>query len=563
MKTRNLNLVILMSLFLFQSCKFENGFFEIEVDEQPEITEPAAPTPTPADALTVFTNTIYNPLLRNTGTARCLNCHRAGGSPQIAPFFASDNVQDAYNTAISLGFFNLTNPAASRYVTKVGEGHYTWTGSAANDSNTFLVAVQSMAAQLTPAPIPTPTPISTPVVPESGQRIPFVFKVKVTEFNEAISLPINFQYDFDFTVNWGDGSAIETLKYEHVEGALSIDFFNEFWGENYGQNKDGKMYHTYTDPGEYTVVLSGYMEAMSQDYFEKTYGIVPSCKISEVIDLGDMGWTSLKKAFWGCEHLTKFNGGIGPKSITSLNSLFGYSINLVEINLTNFNTENITDMGGMFRELSQIESLDLSNFDTSNVTAMWGMFNGATSLKDLDISSFDTSKVRSMNTMFEGTESLNDLDLSHFNTANVISMYGMFEDHGGASLDLSNFNTSNVSSMSSMFRGAKNLTSLNISSFNTFRVTGFRSMFQGVEKLEELDLSHFSVDNLKTGVTTHALQRTFQGMFALKRLNVTGWFFSTLPGSYLIFGEVNSELEVTCNLGGAPGTGSFYGYDCQ
>ncbi|MBT7609701.1 MAG: BspA family leucine-rich repeat surface protein [Bacteriovoracaceae bacterium] len=399
MKTRNLNLVILMSLFLFQSCKFENGFFEIEVDEQPEITEPAAPTPTPIQ------------------------------TPTPLPI-------------------------------------------------------------QTPAPIPTPQPIATPVIPESSQRIPFVFKVKVTEFNEAISLPITFQYDFDFTVNWGDGSATETLKYEHVEGASSTDFFNEFWGENYGQNKDGKMYHTYADPGEYIVVLSGYMEAMSQDYFNSTYrDIIPSCKISEVIDLGDMGWTSLKKAFWGCEHLTKFNGGLGPKSITSLNGFFGYSKNLVDINLTNFNTENITDMSSMFSGLSQIESLDLSNFNTSNVRLMSGMFNGATSLKDLDISSFDTSKVTRMSTMFEGTESLSDLDLSHFDTANVISMYGMFEDHGGTSLDLYNFNTSNVSSMDSMFRGAKNLTFLNISSFNTTRVTGFRSMFQGVEKLEELDLS--------------------------------------------------------------------------
>ena len=47
---------------------------------------------------------------------------------------------------------------------------------------------------------------------------------------------------------------------------------------------------------------------------------------------------------------------------------------LLEIDVSNFDTSKVTDMSRMFYDLRNINSLDLSNFDTSKVTTMYSMF---------------------------------------------------------------------------------------------------------------------------------------------------------------------------------------------
>ena len=47
---------------------------------------------------------------------------------------------------------------------------------------------------------------------------------------------------------------------------------------------------------------------------------------------------------------------------------------LLEIDVSNFDTSKVTDMSRMFYDLRNITSLDLSNFDTSKVTTMGSMF---------------------------------------------------------------------------------------------------------------------------------------------------------------------------------------------
>ena len=48
--------------------------------------------------------------------------------------------------------------------------------------------------------------------------------------------------------------------------------------------------------------------------------------------------------------------------------------NILEIDLSNFDTSKVTDMAYMFAGISNLTSLDLSNFDTSKVTDMQYMF---------------------------------------------------------------------------------------------------------------------------------------------------------------------------------------------
>ena len=141
------------------------------------------------------------------------------------------------------------------------------------------------------------------------------------------------------------------------------------------------------------------------------------------------------------------------------------------------------DSGLMFyreyneQKIKNIVELDLSNFDTSQVTDMQFMFSGMSSLTTLDLSNFDTSQVTDMKYMFRDMSSLTTLNLSNFDTSQVAYMNSMFSGTSLTSLNLSNFDTSKVMKMSNMFFNMRNLTSLNLTNFNTSKVTDMEDMF--------------------------------------------------------------------------------------
>ena len=157
-----------------------------------------------------------------------------------------------------------------------------------------------------------------------------------------------------------------------------------------------------------------------------------------------------------------------------------------------------TDSSKMFysrdyeQKIKNILELDLSGFDTSNVTDMQYMFYVMPSLTTLDLSSFNTSKVTDMNHMFVGIPNLTSLNLSNFDTSNVTDMqYMFFNMRSLTTLNLSNFNTSKVTNMDSMFFGMSNLTTLDLSNFDTSQVTNIDFMFY-------LDNEDMSEDKLET-----------------------------------------------------------------
>ena len=53
-------------------------------------------------------------------------------------------------------------------------------------------------------------------------------------------------------------------------------------------------------------------------------------------------------------------------------------------------------MNCMFNVCNELMNLNISSFDTKNVTDMSNMFNGCSSLVNLDLSSFDTKNVINM-----------------------------------------------------------------------------------------------------------------------------------------------------------------------
>ena len=82
--------------------------------------------------------------------------------------------------------------------------------------------------------------------------------------------------------------------------------------------------------------------------------------------------------------------------LNSTANMFSICENIIEIDLSNFDTSSVTTMKSMFYKCSSLTFLNLTNFDTSNVTSMMYMFYSCSSLISLDLSSFNTSKVTTM-----------------------------------------------------------------------------------------------------------------------------------------------------------------------
>ena len=238
--------------------------------------------------------------------------------------------------------------------------------------------------------------------------------------------------------------------------------------------------------------------------------------------------------------LSNFN----TSQVTDMYSMFNGMRNLTTLNLSNFNTSNVTDMSFMFHNMSNLTTLNLSSFDTSQVTNMHAMFSDTSNLTSHDLSNFDTSKVTNMARMFSGMRNLTTLNLSSFNTANVTDMSAMFAGLPNlATLDLSSFDTSNVTDMSGMFYEASNLSVLNLSNFNTSKVTDMEAMFYNMVNLTLLDLSSFNTPEVTSMANMFSLSDTYKSNDKLEKIYVNNDFNTTKLTSFSRMFENRKKLR--------------------
>ena len=211
--------------------------------------------------------------------------------------------------------------------------------------------------------------------------------------------------------------------------------------------------------------------------------------------------------------------------VTNMNSMFSGMSNLTTLDLSNFNTSKVMNMAAMFYVTSNLAMLNLSNFDTSKVTNMGLMFSGMYNLTSLNLSSFDTSKVTNMNSMFSYMYSLTTLNLSNFNTSQVTNMGLMFSGmYNLTSLNLSSFDTSKVTNMDRMFFSIRNLTTLDLSNFDTSQATNMLYMFYDMRNLTSLDLSNFNTSKVTVMSDMFALPDEYAPNDKLEKIYVNNDF---------------------------------------
>ena len=158
-------------------------------------------------------------------------------------------------------------------------------------------------------------------------------------------------------------------------------------------------------------------------------------------------------------------------TLTSCKNMFKDLTDVIEIDLSNFNSNSVTDTSSMFQNCHELSSLNLNGFSTSSVTNMNSMFNTVRNLVRFDVNNFDTSNVQDFGNLFLSCHKMYSIDVSNFVTSKATNMAQMFRDCIVLTTsDLSNFETSLVTSMYGMFSFDRKLSSLNLSGLKTGKV---------------------------------------------------------------------------------------------
>lgn len=215
-------------------------------------------------------------------------------------------------------------------------------------------------------PVPGTDPPNKP--PENTSRS-FIstWQVRDTD-NRTIVLPLPAGHNYNFTVEWGDGS------HSHVNS-----------------DDDPSATNVYQEVGTYEVVIHGVMEAWSFEEKPQSRDMLLT-----VSSLGDVNWKSLAGAFWQCKNLTAVSGG---------------------------DTSEVTSMVNTFAGADQLDP-DVRGWDVSRVIDMTGMFGNAT-MADPEVRDWDTDSVTDMSWMFAGATSAEPV-MDVWNFRNIKDMTGIF-----------------------------------------------------------------------------------------------------------------------------------------
>jgi len=374
-----------------------------------------------------------------------------------------------------------------------------------------------------------------------GVHIPdtaFILLFNIPVAGDLISLPLyqnsTDSYQFDFTVDWGDGVTDHITAHDQAERT-----------------------HQYTKAGHHLVIIIGKLEAWSYQSTSTTElvaklaieldGGVPAPSITlhpellQIRQWGDVGFKYIDGAFAGCNNLNI--RALDRPNLTQVTSLGGmFYEGEVSGNFSNWDTSTITNMAAMFYNNENFNE-DIDHWDVSNVEyffnqfskcrkfnrnlAAWdmgaainatSMFWSADSYEGNGLRDWDVSNLRYMKWMFVQAGVFNG-DLSQWEVGNVIDTNHAFAHTPLFNSDLSQWDTGSLIDMEYMFTSAKAFNS-DVSGWNTENVTKMEGAFHSA-LLFNSDLSSWNVSNVTDLAGFLSLASSFSRINYDRLLN--GW----------------------------------------
>jgi surface protein len=276
----------------------------------------------------------------------------------------------------------------------------------------------------------------------STAQAQMVLEYNIATANTAIALPFGLFGTVNVSINWGDGSALETVT------------------------SGGDKSHTYSTIGTKTVTITGTLTE---------YGTITNstgnARLTKVTSWDGLGLTSLFDAFNGATMLTQVPTSL-PATVTNLSYMFQGATAFNQA-IGTWNTAAVTDMTYMFYDATAFNQ-PIGTWNTAAVTDMYSMFFGATSFNQA-IGTWNTGAVTNMAGMFYDATAFNQA-IGTWNTGAVTNMNGMFFGATSFNQAIGTWNTGAVTNMNGMF---SNATAFNqaIGTWNTSAVTSMYAMF--------------------------------------------------------------------------------------
>ena len=255
---------------------------------------------------------------------------------------------------------------------------------------------------------------------------PFEFTINTNlGTGSTFDLPLRSGYNYDFIVDWGDGSNSTITSYN-----------------------DSDNLHTYSTHGTYEIKITGLCEAW---YFNNTGD---KNKLISIEKFGYTGFKNMEAAFRGCTNLTIVSDvdGYWCRYVNNMYRMFRDCTLLTNVNVANWLTDNVVNIGEMFYECINLQTLDLTNWNVSNVIDMgFFLFSFVDHMNITnigDVSNWDVSNVTNMSSMFSNCKNLTNINVTNWNIGNVTNISSMFSGCISLqSLDLTNWDVSNVIDM--------------------------------------------------------------------------------------------------------------------
>ena len=214
-------------------------------------------------------------------------------------------------------------------------------------------------------------------------------------------------------------------------------------------------------------------------------------KILTVEAWGAIAWTSMERAFRGCNNLTiPATDAPDLSNVTNMSFMLSVASSFNQP-IGNWDVSNVTNMSSMFNGATSFNQ-PIGEWNVSNVTDMNNMFNLATNFNQ-SIGDWDISNVINMTRMFNGASSFNQ-PIENWQVANLTSMSRMFAGASSFNQPIGNWNVSNVSNMDFMFDAATNFNQP-IGDWNVIGVTIMRGMFFGATNFNQ-PIGNWNVSNV-------------------------------------------------------------------
>lgn len=238
-------------------------------------------------------------------------------------------------------------------------------------------------------------------------------------------------------------------------------------------------------------------------------------KILDIESWGNIQWSSMDEAFYGCQNLQiSANDAPDLSRITSLKDMFNLAINF-NSPVNHWDVSTITDLTRTFSNTHFNQPLN--SWNVSNVTTLLGTFRTCLNFNQ-NIDSWDVSKVENfVGTFFEArsfNQPLNSWNVSHGrNFASMFQNALVFNQPLG-SWDLTNaevisamfaiafafdqpigtWNVSNITQMNATFSGARSFNQ-DLSLWDVSKVTNMGFMFAGAWVFNQ-DISNWNISNV-------------------------------------------------------------------